>query len=304
VQCTAHRSNNAEQWIWVKAWSRPRDARAECCLVPSATRSVFAVARAADAAGVPQPAQQYPGGAIHVSGRLGVNILDENQGIVAERFASPRGTDNFAGLKVERGDGEVPLLADRWRTANVGWPWPSRRARTASSWRTSPARSLVDARLHRPVIERGRPAGVARRPRRPGSRVICSAAGKLFSATSNDLGTQFSYATDPDKVVIDLSAHIWGRVLRRRPGRQGNQARPAARPSRSQTAGRHLAGRSSPPMSVPVVCAARGCQATGVVRRGLQQPEDPRSRAGERSTIWTCAGSCAGWSGCRCWLAG
>ena len=50
--------------------------------------------------------------AIHASGRLGVNILDENQGIVAERFASPRGTDKFAGLDVVRGDGEVPLLAD------------------------------------------------------------------------------------------------------------------------------------------------------------------------------------------------
>jgi flavin reductase (DIM6/NTAB) family NADH-FMN oxidoreductase RutF/DNA-binding GntR family transcriptional regulator len=50
--------------------------------------------------------------AIHASGRLGVNILDENQGIVAERFASPRGTDKFAGLNVERGDGGVPLLAD------------------------------------------------------------------------------------------------------------------------------------------------------------------------------------------------
>ncbi len=50
--------------------------------------------------------------AIHASGRLGVNILDENQGIVAERFASPRGADKFAGLNVERGDGDVPLLAD------------------------------------------------------------------------------------------------------------------------------------------------------------------------------------------------
>ena len=50
--------------------------------------------------------------AIHASGRFGVNILDENQGIVAERFAFPRGTDKFAGLTVERGDGDVPLLAD------------------------------------------------------------------------------------------------------------------------------------------------------------------------------------------------
>jgi DNA-binding GntR family transcriptional regulator/flavin reductase (DIM6/NTAB) family NADH-FMN oxidoreductase RutF len=50
--------------------------------------------------------------AIHSSGRFGVNILDENQGIVAERFAFPRGVDKFADLHVERGDGQVPLLAD------------------------------------------------------------------------------------------------------------------------------------------------------------------------------------------------
>ena len=50
--------------------------------------------------------------AIHASGRLGVNILDENQGVIAERFASPRGPDKFAGLNVARGDGDVPLLAD------------------------------------------------------------------------------------------------------------------------------------------------------------------------------------------------
>jgi flavin reductase (DIM6/NTAB) family NADH-FMN oxidoreductase RutF/DNA-binding GntR family transcriptional regulator len=50
--------------------------------------------------------------AIHGSGRLGVNILDEDQGIVAERFASPRGADKFIGLKVTRGAGDVPLLAD------------------------------------------------------------------------------------------------------------------------------------------------------------------------------------------------
>jgi flavin reductase (DIM6/NTAB) family NADH-FMN oxidoreductase RutF/DNA-binding GntR family transcriptional regulator len=50
--------------------------------------------------------------AIHASGRFGVNILDENQGIVAERFASSRGADKFAGLNVERGDRQVPLLAD------------------------------------------------------------------------------------------------------------------------------------------------------------------------------------------------
>jgi len=50
--------------------------------------------------------------AIQDSRRLGVNILDEDQGILAERFASPLGTDKFAGLNVERGEGGVPLLAD------------------------------------------------------------------------------------------------------------------------------------------------------------------------------------------------
>jgi flavin reductase (DIM6/NTAB) family NADH-FMN oxidoreductase RutF/DNA-binding GntR family transcriptional regulator len=50
--------------------------------------------------------------AIHASGRLGVNILDENQGVVAERFASSRGANKFAGINVERGEGGVPLLAD------------------------------------------------------------------------------------------------------------------------------------------------------------------------------------------------
>jgi sulfate permease, SulP family len=34
--------------------------------------------------------------------------------------------------------------------------------------------------------------------------------GALFFASSNDLVGRFAYATDPDKVVIDLSAaHIW-----------------------------------------------------------------------------------------------
>jgi sulfate permease, SulP family len=34
--------------------------------------------------------------------------------------------------------------------------------------------------------------------------------GELFFASSNDLYTQFEYATDPDRVVIDLSqSHIW-----------------------------------------------------------------------------------------------
>ncbi|MGD9528926.1 MAG: flavin reductase [Dehalococcoidia bacterium] len=50
--------------------------------------------------------------AIHASGRFAVNILDEEQGDLAERFASPSGTDKFAGLAVERGEDGIPLLAD------------------------------------------------------------------------------------------------------------------------------------------------------------------------------------------------
>ncbi len=43
-----------------------------------------------------------------------------------------------------------------------------------------------------------------------GTEVVYSVTGELFFASSNDLVGQFSYATDPDKVVIDLSAaHIW-----------------------------------------------------------------------------------------------
>ena len=49
--------------------------------------------------------------AIHASRVFGVNILDEDQGIVAERFASTRGP-KFDGLTVDRGAGGVPLLAD------------------------------------------------------------------------------------------------------------------------------------------------------------------------------------------------
>ena len=34
--------------------------------------------------------------------------------------------------------------------------------------------------------------------------------GELFFASSNDLYTQFDYAEDPDRVVIDLSdSHVW-----------------------------------------------------------------------------------------------
>ncbi|WP_329311043.1 SulP family inorganic anion transporter [Streptomyces sp. NBC_01262] len=43
-----------------------------------------------------------------------------------------------------------------------------------------------------------------------GGSVVYSVTGELFFASSNDLVGQFSYATDPDTVVIDLSAaHIW-----------------------------------------------------------------------------------------------
>ncbi|WP_420031801.1 SulP family inorganic anion transporter [Streptomyces sp. cg28] len=43
-----------------------------------------------------------------------------------------------------------------------------------------------------------------------GGQVVYRVTGELFFASSNDLVTQFQYATDPDKVVIDLSAtHIW-----------------------------------------------------------------------------------------------
>ena len=48
--------------------------------------------------------------AIHSSRSFGVNILDEDQGVVAERFASPHGR-KFDGLDILRGDGGIPLLA-------------------------------------------------------------------------------------------------------------------------------------------------------------------------------------------------
>jgi SulP family sulfate permease len=39
---------------------------------------------------------------------------------------------------------------------------------------------------------------------------VYTVTGELFFASSNDLYTQFEYAADPDRVVIDLSAsHIW-----------------------------------------------------------------------------------------------
>ncbi|MGW3158449.1 SulP family inorganic anion transporter [Streptomyces sp. NPDC001089] len=43
-----------------------------------------------------------------------------------------------------------------------------------------------------------------------GTMVVYSVTGELFFASSNDLVGQFSYVTDPDKIVIDLSAaHVW-----------------------------------------------------------------------------------------------
>ena len=77
--------------------------------------------------------------AIHASRAFGVNILDEDQGIVAERFASPHGP-KFEGLNVERGEDGMPLLPTRWRTANAGWQRTSWQVPTACSSRTSPAR--------------------------------------------------------------------------------------------------------------------------------------------------------------------
>ncbi|MGQ4379007.1 SulP family inorganic anion transporter [Streptomyces sp. SAS_267] len=43
-----------------------------------------------------------------------------------------------------------------------------------------------------------------------GRTVVYRVTGELFFASSNDLVGRFGYATDPDKVVIDLSAaHVW-----------------------------------------------------------------------------------------------
>lgn len=43
-----------------------------------------------------------------------------------------------------------------------------------------------------------------------GGQVVYAVTGALFFASSNDLVTQFDYAHDPDRVVIDLTdAHIW-----------------------------------------------------------------------------------------------
>ncbi|MFH8795024.1 SulP family inorganic anion transporter [Streptomyces sp. NPDC017941] len=43
-----------------------------------------------------------------------------------------------------------------------------------------------------------------------GAEVVYTITGDLFFASSNDLAARFDYATDPDRVVIDLTAaHIW-----------------------------------------------------------------------------------------------
>ncbi|UMG94762.1 sodium-independent anion transporter [Nocardioides sp. TF02-7] len=43
-----------------------------------------------------------------------------------------------------------------------------------------------------------------------GPTAVYRVTGELFFASSNDLYTQFEYADDPDRVVIDLSeSHIW-----------------------------------------------------------------------------------------------
>ncbi len=43
-----------------------------------------------------------------------------------------------------------------------------------------------------------------------GTKAVYRVTGELFFASSNDLYTQFQYAEDPDRVVIDLSgSHIW-----------------------------------------------------------------------------------------------
>jgi sulfate permease, SulP family len=52
---------------------------------------------------------------------------------------------------------------------------------------------------HRELVERD-----------DGATAVYRVTGELFFASSNDLYTQFEYAEDPDRVVIDLSAaHVW-----------------------------------------------------------------------------------------------
>lgn len=53
-------------------------------------------------------------------------------------------------------------------------------------------------------------AEVAREVSADGRTATYRVTGELFFASSNDLYTQFSYAEDPDRVVVDLSAsHVW-----------------------------------------------------------------------------------------------
>ncbi|MER7519712.1 SulP family inorganic anion transporter [Streptomyces sp. NPDC126499] len=53
-------------------------------------------------------------------------------------------------------------------------------------------------------------AEVTRRVDPNGTSVLYTVTGELFFASSNDLVGRFEYATDPDKVIVDLSAaHIW-----------------------------------------------------------------------------------------------
>ncbi len=49
--------------------------------------------------------------AVRRSGRFAVNILAEDQGPLAERFASPRSEDKFTGVATQSGRTGVPLLA-------------------------------------------------------------------------------------------------------------------------------------------------------------------------------------------------
>ncbi|MGA9715973.1 MAG: SulP family inorganic anion transporter, partial [Aeromicrobium sp.] len=43
-----------------------------------------------------------------------------------------------------------------------------------------------------------------------GARAVYTVFGELFFASSNDLYTQFKYADDPDRIVIDLTgSHVW-----------------------------------------------------------------------------------------------
>jgi len=52
--------------------------------------------------------------------------------------------------------------------------------------------------------------GVTRALSADGSEARYVVHGELFFASSNDLTTQFQYAADPERVVIDMSrSHVW-----------------------------------------------------------------------------------------------